>query len=346
MRASLIPPEDRYRYEQLSGHPLQSWEWGEFRKKTGVQVIRLGVYGNNRSLTEAVQLTIHPIPHTHLSIGYLPKSHIPSVAMLEALFEFGKKNNCIFIKLEPDIIKSSQNPVFKTCPFPIVSSSHPLFTKYSFLLDITIPEDALQKNFHPKTRYNIKIAKKHGVTVEEDNTAVGFEEYYRLTADTARRQHFFAHDYTYHKNMWDSLSTAGIAHLLKASAEKEGKKHTLVTWIVFIYKNTLYYPYGASSNLYRNTMASNLMMWEAILFGKRNGASKFDMWGALGPHPDPNNPWYGFHRFKQGYGPSLVEYIGSFDLVISPAKYSLYNLAHLGRKSLLDLKAYLKTLGK
>ena len=43
---------------------------------------------------------------------------------------------------------------------------------------------------------------------------------------------------------------------------------------MFVYKNTLYYPYGASTNLYKETMASNLMMWEAIKFGKKLGLKK------------------------------------------------------------------------
>jgi lipid II:glycine glycyltransferase (peptidoglycan interpeptide bridge formation enzyme) len=96
---------------------------------------------------------------------------------------------------------------------------------------------------------------------------------------------------------------------------------------LFVYKDTLYYPYGASSSEHRETMASNLMMWEAIKFGKNLGLKKFDMWGALSPNPDPKDPWYGFHRFKQGYGPELVEFIGSYDLIINPMLYQLYKIA-------------------
>ena len=84
-------------------------------------------------------------------------------------------------------------------------------------------------------------------------------------------------------------------------------------------------------------MPSNLMMWEAIRFGQRHGAKLFDMWGALGPDPKPSDPWYGFHKFKEGYGPELVEFIGSFDLVINPAVYRLYNLVHGIRELYLKL---------
>jgi lipid II:glycine glycyltransferase (peptidoglycan interpeptide bridge formation enzyme) len=51
------------------------------------------------------------------------------------------------------------------------------------------------------------------------------------------------------------------------------------------------------------------------------------MWGSLGPHPDAKDPWFGFHRFKQQYGPELVEFLGSYDLVINPVFYEGYKIA-------------------
>ena len=68
------------------------------------------------------------------------------------------------------------------------------------------------------------------------------------------------------------------------------------------------------------------MMWEAIRFGKTLGLKKFDMWGALGPNPNVKDPWYGFHRFKEGYGARLIEYVGSYDFVINNNLYFVYKI--------------------
>ena len=122
--------------------------------------------------------------------------------------------------------------------------------------------------------------------------------------------------------MWQALK-GKIAHLFLAKYKEE----VLVAWIVFVFKDTVYYPYGASSNEHREVMTSNLMMWEIIKWAKKKGLKKFDMWGALGPNPDPKDPWYGFHRFKQGYGGKLVEFVGSYDLIIKPFWYELYKIA-------------------
>jgi lipid II:glycine glycyltransferase (peptidoglycan interpeptide bridge formation enzyme) len=71
-------------------------------------------------------------------------------------------------------------------------------------------------------------------------------------------------------------------------------------------------------------MASNLMMWETIKFGKKLNLKYLDMWGALGKTPDPKDPWYGFHRFKEGYGGRHVEFVGSYDFVINKKLYYPY----------------------
>jgi lipid II:glycine glycyltransferase (peptidoglycan interpeptide bridge formation enzyme) len=80
------------------------------------------------------------------------------------------------------------------------------------------------------------------------------------------------------------------------------------------------------------------MMWEAIKFGKKLGLKKFDMWGALSDNPDKNDSWYGFHRFKQGYGPEHVEFVGSFDLVINPMFYEIYKIIDKIRWVFLRIK--------
>lgn len=342
MSVKIVSYEDKNKFDSLALHPLQSWAWGDFRKKTGIEVIRLGIYERGR-LIETAQVTIHPIPFTSRAIGYLPKGNIPSQEMLNALFDAGNKYKCIFIKLEPNI-QAGNNLQFliPKSKFLIPNSPHPLFTKYTFQLDLTVPEETLLKNMHPKTRYNIKIAQKHRVTVREDNSDRAFASYLKLTFETTKRQKFFAHDRQYHQLMWETLRDAKITHLLTATLENDGTEQILVTWILFLFNNILYYPYGASSNLYRNLMPSNLIMWEAIRFGKKHGAKIFDMWGALGPNPDPLDPWYGFHKFKLGFGAQLIEFVGSFDLVIEPKLYRLYNFIHQGREIFLKIKARFK----
>jgi lipid II:glycine glycyltransferase (peptidoglycan interpeptide bridge formation enzyme) len=164
--------------------------------------------------------------------------------------------------------------------------------------------------------------------------------------ETVERQGFYAHTEKYHRLMWRYLHPTSprlrgasksqitnhqpsIARLLTAIYNKE----IITTWIVFVYKDFLYYPYGASSEKYKNVMANNLMMWEAIRFGKSLGLKTFDLWG--------REPGKGFTKFKEGYNPQVVEFLGTWDLVIDKPLYYIYRTSEYLRWKLLKIPAKL-----
>ncbi len=293
---------DKKEFDKIANHPLQSWAWGEFRAKTGNQILRLP-YG---------LLTIHKVPFTPYKIGMFIKCPAPTQTMLTDLKRVAKDNKLLFIKLEPNILYSEKliHLLKKNGCVP----GKRLFTPSTFWLDLTKSEEELLKSFSGKTRYNIRLAQRSGVEVEEDNSDEAFEKYLKLTEETVRRQGFYAHTRRYHELMWNFLHPAGIAHLLVAKYKNE----IITTWILFVWKEFLYYPYGASTEKYKNVMANNLMMWEAIRFGKKLGLSTFDLWGReIGK---------GFTRFKEGYNPNVIEFLGTWDLVTS-SFYPLYRIA-------------------
>lgn len=339
MNYSIIDTATASQYNKVVTHPLQSYEWGEFRKATGIKVIRIGFYEQD-NLLNTFTLTLHAIPKTKWFIGYLPKTQMPTKAQIKAIQEVGQKENCIFIQLEPNE-KFSDTTEQSLLSLGLKRAAHPLFTRFTFMLDLTKSEDELLANLHPKTRYNIKVAQRHNVSVFEKNTDDAFASYLRIMEETTKRQRFYAHTETYHKIQWQSLShqakppyTELSSHLLVANYNMK----TLATWLLFVFHDTLYYPYGASSSEHRDTMASSLMMWEVIRFGKGLGLKKFDMWGALGQEPDIHDSWYGFHRFKQGFRPEHVEFIGSYDLVLNVPIYLIYVIADKIRWLLLKIR--------
>ncbi len=333
-----VTEKQRGAFNKVAGHPLQTWEWGEFRKATGNEVVRLGVFSGNK-FTDAIQIMIHKIPGTKYKIATLIKGPKPTREIIEKLKDLAKEENLIFIKLEPNtaikiqdlrsvnykkesnhqslITNHSKEKLIKLLRENGCVSGRTLFTPTSFWIDLTPPEEGLLKSFHSKTRYNIRLAQKKGVKVIEDNSKKAFERYIELTRETVERQGFYAHTEKYHRLMWKHLhktpklqnSKTPIARLLTARY----KNQIITTWILFVWKDTLYYPYGASSDKYKNVMASNLIMWEAIKYGKKLGLKTFDLWG--------REPGKGFTRFKEGYNPKVVEFLGTWDLVTNPLYY-------------------------
>lgn len=331
---------------KIADHPLQTQQWGEFRKNWGNEVL----------FTKYGVITLHKIPTGPLALlgrrpllphklGMFIRGPKPTKKMLEDLKQIAIENNLIFIKLEPNIAESNGNKKH------IVSSRErqiliklmkengcvpgkTLFTLTSFWIDLTKSENELMKSFSSKTRYNIRLAKRKGVTVSEDNSKKAFEKYIQLTQETVERQGFYAHSEKYHRLMWKYLNKEmkkqgneePIARVLIAKYKGE----IITTWIVFVWHDFLYYPYGASSAKHKNVMANNLMMWEAIKFGKKLGLKTFDLWG--------REPGKGFTKFKEGYKPKVVEFLGTWDLVTSPLYYP-YRIAEEIRWKLLRLKS-------
>jgi len=329
MEIKIVNTNFQLKFNRLAVHPLQSWSWGEFREKLEQKIVRLGKFKDGK-LIEGIQISIHQIPHTPWTIGYCPRGIMLDKEWIEAVKSEVKKYNCIFVKFEPDVIKAEgRRPKDEDLGNLGLRPGKPLFTPYTFQLDLTKPETELLAGMKPKTRYNIKLAEKKGVVVEEDNSDEAFEEFQKLTEETTSRQHFFAHGRKYRQLMWKTMRSAGIAHLLIARLRSlvfSPQPLALSTWIIFTFNGTAYYPYGASSSQNRELMASNLLAWEALKLAKKSNCKMFDFWGSLGPEPDTKDPWYGFHRFKEGYGGKLVEFVGTWDLVLNPAIYTIYNI--------------------
>lgn len=294
-------------------HPLQTKEWGEFRKE----------WGNIVEYSKVGLIIFSKIPYTKYTIGTLIRGSEPTKKDIVEIERIGKEKNSIFIKLEPNVVKSDK--LLKNLKSWGLIEGKTLFTPTSFWIDLTKSEEELLKSFSSKTRYNIRLAQKHGVKVEINNSDEVFDKYLVLTDETNKRQGFYSHTHRYHRLMWKHLK-GRIANILTAKYKDE----IVSTWVLFNNDKFLYYPYGASTDKYKEVMANNLMMWEAIRFGKKKGLKTFDLWG--------REEGKGFTKFKEGYNPEVVEFIGSWDLIINKPLYYLYRFAEKIRWFILRLR--------
>jgi len=340
-----VLPEERESYNNVVTHPLQSWEWGEFKESVGWRAVRLGVFEEEKMIS-GFQVLFKNLGKTPYSVGQLLKSFLPTEEIISALKDLAKEEKAIFIKSEPDfvaktwqnikgeIIEPSVEEKVNMESLGLTRAAKPLFDPFSFVLDLTKSEGEMLTNMHPKTRYNIRLAEKNGVEVAENSSEEGLEIFLRLFFETQKRQKFYMHTPDYFRKLWEVFGRKGIAKIFIAKY----KEKVLNAWMLFVWRDRIFYPYGASANEMRNLMASNLICWEAIKFGKKLGCKSFDMWGCLGPKPDEMHPWFGFHRFKLGYGGNLVEFCGSWDLVNEPLLYKAFNVVDNFRWKILRMR--------
>lgn len=317
---------DSKEWNTFAIHPMQSYEWGEARKKTGVRVVRFGEYENN--LLKAVfQMSIHKLPGLPFFIGYIPRSSMPSKEIADFIFSWAQKEHLIFIKWEPyaegDISLSHMR-----------KSPHSLFPEWNQEIDLRQEEDVIFRRFRSTTRYAIRTAEKLGVDVREMNSEEGFKIFSDLYFQTTDRQRYHGHTKKYHKTIWDILSASGIARMFVAFYEER----PLAAFEIFFFGDKVYYPYSGSSNTDRKVPGAQYLMWKVAQIAKDEGKVAFDLWGSLPPEYKKKHSWQGFTFFKKGFGTNYVHLCPSTDQVIRPLLYMLYNLVYTLRSLVWKLR--------
>lgn len=199
---------------------------------------------------------------------------------------------------------------------------HNILPSNTIYLDLKPSSETLMARMKPKTRYNIKLAHRKGVSIR----TIGMENleiWYKLYKETAERNHILLNDIKYFEvmltaKMTDMRSPAEVNLLL---AELDGVP--LAAMFLVISLNRAYYLYGASSSYQRNAMATYALQWEAIQIAKNKGCSDYDMFG-VAPRPDPHHPLYGLYKFKLGFGGKLYHSIGSWDYPLDEEQYNIF----------------------
>jgi len=181
---------------------------------------------------------------------------------------------------------------------------------HSLVIDLRLPPDQILAAMHPKGRYNIRVAARHGVRAVRSNAMQDLRRFYSLFAETALRNGFFAEPFGFFINLVTNLFPAGMAELCFAELGSE----TLAASLVIYYGQRATYLYGGSSSRYRNCMPTYQMHWCAIQSAQQRGCLEYDMYG-FDPFEQPDHPYAGFSRFKKQFGGSRFDAIGAHDLI-------------------------------
>lgn len=313
------------------GHVLQSSQWGHLKERFGWQVERLAVEDQGQWLAGA-QVLFRPLGQ--LTIAYVPKGPVTDWAdeavtqvLLEALHRLRRQRRAILLKIEPDL---ADDPTLaqKLTTLGFRPSPQTIQPRCTILLDLTPDPEAILARMKSKTRYNIRLAARKGVTVRE-GTADDLPGFYRLMQTTGERDGFGIHSQAYYQAAHQLFVPQGLARLFLATFEDK----VLAGIMAFAFGQRAWYMYGASSDEHRNLMPNYLLQWEAIKWARERGCLTYDLWGI----PDEeeailereflkrSDGLWGVYRFKRGFGSQVVHYLGAYDYVYSPLLYWLYN---------------------
>lgn len=309
----------------LSQHPnthlLQTGEWGELKSAFGWKPVRV-ISGNI-----GAQILFRKLP-LGFTVGYIPKavigdqSSVSSEQFWSEIDAVCKSHRAIFLKLEPDRWNDQQP---ETWNLKLETSPHNIQPPRTIIINIKDDEDAILAKMKQKTRYNIRLAEKKGVTVRAWDDIASF---HKMMLVTGGRDGFGVHSLEYYKRAYGLLYPKGLGEILLA--EYEGKP--LAALFVARNGNRAYYLYGASTDEERSRMPTYLLQWEAMKWAKARGCDEYDLWGV--PDEDEatleanfesrHDGLWGVYRFKRGFGGELKRAAQALDRVYNPMLYKLY----------------------
>ncbi len=309
-------------------HFMQTSLYGRFR----IDRIWNGIVCRDRSrrIRGTMALLRYTTRHLHTCILYAPRGPIFDEGdlatfqeLIAAARQFAEQCGAYLLRIDPmieatdeEFLQCTQQLGFRRKDAIDYSMCQPRMCYVSDLAGYT-PESLLA-HYSRMKRYDVRRAIRNGVTVRmggvEDVPA-----FCRMMNETAEKKGFSAHDESFFRRYLTQLGEGAQMYL----AEKDG--NVIAGTITMEMGNRMWHMYGCSDRNYHADCPNELLQYEMQCHAIENGRRWFDFRGVEG-YPVEENPKYGLHKYKQGFGAQFHAYAGEFDLPIRPMLERLMRL--------------------
>ena len=215
------------RNHKTKSHFLQSVSWGEFAKiKKNLTPYYLGLTNEKGEILGATLLLEKKLP-LNFCYFYAPRGFVIDYnnkhltqSMTEKIIEFAKKKKAIFVKIDPDIVKTSINyknekqdnndfdeifTTLKSCGFKHLGFTKNFETmqpRYTFRIDLNQSLEEIENHFSKTTKQ--RIAKSIKLDTEVIiGTKNDIHEFYHLMTLTENRKDFVSYNEDYYETLYE-----------------------------------------------------------------------------------------------------------------------------------------------
>jgi len=223
------------------------------------------------------------------------------------------------------------NPLWEHMPGFVTGfqeSSHfyglPRATQY---IDLSPSESVMLAQMKPKGRYNIGVARRYGVSITEDTSTQGIEDFLNICEEMYSLKSLGEFDCDFFHELISMLSPPERGSVF--FAEYQGVR--LATALVVYFGSTATYWYGGSRAIYRNVMAPYLLQFEIMRKAKALGCRYYDLFG-VAPQGNGHSSWTGFSTFKRKFGGRELRRVPTLEYIYDPVGYREWEVWH--RRSL------------
>lgn len=249
-------------------------------------------------------------------------------ALLQALKVFVKKAklNVFATKIEPDVVATKESrAVLAGAGLVKVPDLQP--NDSTALLDISPEPNQLLRNLHSRGRNAVRRAMREEVAVVRmEPTEETMRTMYELMLGTiAAKATTKARDFEYYRQFWTEFAQRGQGRFYFVF--EDGKAS--VGAFVINYGRKATYKDGGSLQKRKQYGDSHLVQWVAINDMKELGAVEYDFCGTPPSDKlkDPTHAHHGLGLFKTSFTKTVTDFVGCYDLVLSPLRYKLWSMA-------------------
>lgn len=301
---------------------MQNFFWSDFKQKTGWDADKIGILEDDVLVGGAIVLKLSfskdknflYIPEGPVLAYQSAKAEEYFHALLGEIDEIADlvgDQRTTHIRLDPRLFEV---PTFfhklEKAPYNMEPTN-------TLMLNLTLSEADLLAQMKPKARYNIKVAERHGVTVAEDSSDEGIENFLKLYNATVERNKFDSKGPKYFYTL--------VSHL------RERKQGTLffayyqgmpiATALVVFYGQRATYFFGGSNRDFPQVMAPYKLHFEIMKQSKSQGHKWYDFWGVAPRQADHTHHWANISDFKRKFGGEEFTFIGSYDFIYNHKLY-------------------------
>lgn len=262
-----------------AGHLLQGWAWGELKGAFGWEPVRLAVLEGGE-IRAAAQVLFRR--RFGVSLAYVPRGPVVDWGdeaavglLLAAIREAGRARRAIFLKIEPN---RPDDPALRgrlrAYGFRPAATVQP---RHSVVIDLQADDDELLARMKLKTRYNVRLAGRRGVTVRPARGPADVALFYDMLQETARRHAFGIHTLDYYQAAHRLLNGAGRGVLLLAERAGEALAGAWASVCGVEAVNL----YGASRQEGQKHRPTYLLQWEVMRWARDHGCARYDLWGGI-----------------------------------------------------------------
>ncbi len=330
----------------LAGSPSfhQSWEWGEFQKLMGYEILRLGVYDSTK--LQAIALVIHIkarrgdfffVPHGPLfdfptiDMAYdLQNDKQKELAQMSIktlthfLAEKGKENGCTFIRIAPPLKANiPHQELFQKNgyrPAPVYMHAETMW-----VLDISPSEEELFAGMRKNCRYGVKKGLKDQIQTFVDTGESAPDRFWKLYQQTFTRESFIPFSARYVRGEYEEFKKEQNALFifgeLPSKFAQEGASGETAASLVLFTPSAAFYHQGAS--LHTREPVPYMVQWRTILEAKKRGCRYYNFYGIYKAGRTPRS-WEGLSLFKRGFGGFELDYLPTQDYILSPKYWLTY----------------------